>query len=989
MAGWLGEALTSAPRDDHNRAVPSARERGAKSMPATPITAATPKLIDSSNAVAVHLRVAATTATVYGMGAVVGSWLSSPETYVSFWLPAGVYVTALLLRPRRDWPAIAAGAFVANFAFDVARGTPLLLFFGFHAANVVQAYAAALLARRFIGSPPRVDSVRSFFLLVALAALGAHALGAVIGAASLVSFGYSGSFWTSFCVWWGSCALASLSVSSVALSWATVDDSAVASKLRTAWWEFAAICVLIVGGAWMLFATHAGALSPYKFALLPLLLWSGVRFGVRGASLASLLLVSVCTYLTNRYQTGFASGADGAASYVFALHAFLATSTVVALLPATTLAERDRSLKTLRDSEERYRTLVESALEGIVTTDGGVVVDTNEQLLRMLRCTRQELLGRPLAEFLAPESRALVAEAADDSRTDAIECLLERKGGAERFHAEVQARGIKHGERMLQIMAIRDVTTRRESEAAIRAGEEVLRQFIEHAPAAIAMLDTEMRYLRHSQRWLTDYHLEGQNILGRCHYDVFPDIPERWREAHRRVIAGAVERCAEDRFPRANGRVEWIQWEARPWLNALGDIGGLIFFTQVVTERKEAEARHAALEAQLRQAQKLDAIGTMAGGIAHDFNNILGAVSAHAELAQLDAPKDSEIDVNLQGVLRATRRASKLVQQILTFSRSQPQERVVMRLEPVVTEALEMLRSTLPSSIVFENRVDPNLPAVRANSTHMHQVLVNLCTNAGHAMRGRPGKLTVTVDLYPLGADEALGLRVPPGHYVRLTVADTGHGMSDEVVQRIFDPFFTTKSQHEGTGLGLAVVHGIVLEHEGAIRVETKIGQGSSFQVLLPAVAERPFEAPNDERAALHGRGEHILLVDDEKQLVRATGKLLERYGYRATVFERPTDALAEFARLPKSFDLVITDLTMPEMDGIELSRRILELRPDCPVLLATGAFNEAMQLSARAAGIRQVLLKPLDHRVLAQGLASHLRPRHSPNPLASAPQHS
>jgi PAS domain S-box-containing protein len=950
------------------------------SKSATPSQAAPARLVApsndasnrTSNAVTANLRALAIMALAYWMSAVSGAWLSPPGAYVSFWLPAGVYVTALLVRSRREWPWLAMGAFLGNLAFDVSRGTPFVLFCGFHAANVVQAFSGACLVRRFVGSPPRLDSLRSFFWLVALAALAAQALGAFIGASTLFGAGYAPSFWIPFCVWWGSCALASLSVLSVALSWMARNDSATTANLRSAWWEFALICVLILGGTWVLFAMDAGALAPHKFILLPLLLWSGVRFGVRGASLACLLLVVVCTYLTNHFQVDPLGAGDEVARYVFTLQAYLATSTVVALLPAITLAERDQSLATLRDSEDRYRTLVDAAFEGIAITEAGVVQDANDQLLQMLQCSRAELVGRAITQFVAPESRALVVDPGASSRAQSVECLLRRNDGA-MFHAEVQARMVRQAGRMLRIMAIRDVTVRREAEAAMKAGEEVLRLFIEHAPAAIAMLDTEMRYLRHSQRWLTDYHLEGQNLIGRSHYELFPDIPERWKEVHRRVVSGAIEYCSEDQFPRTSGKVEWIQWEARPWRQADGGIGGLIFFTQVVTERKEAEARQSTLEAQLRQAQKLDAVGTLAGGIAHDFNNILGSISAHAELAKLDAPAGSDSDLNLKGVLKATRRASKLVQQILTFSRSQPQERVVMRLEPVVLEALELLRSTLPSSIEFVHRVNGDVPAVCANSTHMHQVLVNLCTNAAHAMRGRTGQLTVTVDLYPLGAQEALGLRIPPGHYVRLTVSDNGDGMSEDVVPRIFDPFFTTKSQHGGTGLGLAVVHGIVLEHEGAISVESRVGHGSTFRVLLPATSERVPEAAANELTARSGGGERLLLVDDEKQLATGTAKLLGRFGYSVTVFERPSDAWVEFAREPRAYDLVITDLTMPEMDGIELSRRILELRPDCPVLLTTGSFNDATQRAAVAIGIRQVLLKPVEHRVLLQAISTQL----------------
>lgn len=922
-----------------------------------------------SNAVPSNLRSALVMFVVYWTSALLGAWLSPPQSYVSFWLPAGVYTTALLIRERREWAWLALGAFGANLVFDSMRDTPVSLFLGFHAANVVQAFSGAMVAERALGPRPKLNSLRSFFMLMAIAVLGAHGLGAVIGASTLLATGHAESFGTPFLVWWGSCALATLTVLPAALSWTAEEPTRIKAG---GWWELGVIGALIVAGAWELFAVAEGALAPHKFVLLPLLLWSGVRFGLRGASLACLLLVAVCSFFASRFQVGQVDAGTHLERYVFTLQAFLATSTVVALLPAITLAERDRSLATLRDGEERYRTLVDAALEGIAISESGVVVDVNDQLLSMLRCSRGDLLGRPLLELVAPESRRLATDWIALGRTDAYEQTLLRQDGST-LHVEIQARLVKQEGRVVRMMVIRDVTVRREAIAAIRAGEELLRQFIEHAPAAIAMLDTEMRYLRHSQRWLTDYHLEGQIIVGKTHYEVFPDIPDRWKQVHQRVISGAIEYCSEDQFPRINGRIEWIQWEARPWRKADGSIGGLIFYTQVVTERKEAEARQQTLEAQLRQAQKLDAVGTLAGGIAHDFNNILGAISAHAEVAKLDAPLNSELAENLKGVLQATRRTSKLVQQILTFSRTQPQERVIMRLGPVLEEALDLLRSTLPSTIEFVHRVNVDLPAVRANATHIHQVLVNLCTNAGHSMRGRPGTLTVTLDRYPLGSEEALGLRIPAGHYVRLTVGDTGHGMSEEVVQRIFDPFFTTKA-HEGTGLGLAVVHGIVLEHEGAISVTSRVGVGSTFRVLLPVVTDFVAEATKEDRVATLGQGERILLVDDEVGLATGMGKLLNRSGYLATVCHRAADAWELFSRAPQSFDLVITDLTMPEMDGLELSRRILGQRSDIPVLLTTGSFSDATLQAAHNAGVRQVLLKPIDHRGLLQNIAGNLR---------------
>ncbi len=303
-----------------------------------------------------------------------------------------------------------------------------------------------------------------------------------------------------------------------------------------------------------------------------------------------------------------------------------------------------------------------------------------------------------------------------------------------------------------------------------------------------------------------------------------------------------------------------------------------------------------------------------------------------------------------------------------------------MRLGPVVREALKLLRSTLPTTIDFARQLDPDAAPVRANSTHMHQVLVNLCTNAVHAMRGKPGKLMVTLGSVDIDLEEATTIQLTPGRYTQLVVSDTGHGMSDEVLHRIFDPFFSTKPPHEGTGLGLAVVHGIVHEHEGVIRVESRVGVGSSFRVLLPAVAlELP--APTETVQVLpRGQGERILIVDDERALADSTRRLLQRMGYAPTAFTRSVDAWSAFENNPESFDLVITDLTMPEMDGLELSRRIMSLRPECQVLLTTGSFSEETQHTARALGIDQVLVKPVGHDALVRNVARCFEVKDDPN---------
>jgi signal transduction histidine kinase/ActR/RegA family two-component response regulator len=405
---------------------------------------------------------------------------------------------------------------------------------------------------------------------------------------------------------------------------------------------------------------------------------------------------------------------------------------------------------------------------------------------------------------------------------------------------------------------------------------------------------------------------------------------------------------------------------ARPWASdeqtfavAVANLVSMLF----------AQLEQQRLEAQLRQTQKLEALGTLAGGIAHDFNNILGAIISFTELSKLDHPHDAELQDNLAQVLKAADRAAGLVRQILAFSRQQQQERKPIELGPVVREALALIRSTLPATIEIEAAVPDRLPAVLADATQMHQVIMNLCANAAHAMRERHGRLRIALEVL-----NGPGPSPAEGGRLCLTVSDTGEGMAPVTLHRIFDPFFTTKAPGEGTGLGLAVVHGIVNEHEGEIQVESEPGLGSTFRILLPVASSDSQDAAAD-RSAVTSAGHRILFVDDEPSLGRAASGLLTRMGFQVEVTNSPRDALALFRERPGQFDAVVTDLTMPGMTGLELAGQILKLQPGIPVYLMTGYTGHLTEDVVRSVGIRQLVAKPLEFRLLAQLLTNALTP--------------
>jgi signal transduction histidine kinase/CheY-like chemotaxis protein len=393
---------------------------------------------------------------------------------------------------------------------------------------------------------------------------------------------------------------------------------------------------------------------------------------------------------------------------------------------------------------------------------------------------------------------------------------------------------------------------------------------------------------------------------------------------------------------------------------------------QLQTEMVERQR----LAEELRQGQKMEAVGRLAGGVAHDFNNILAAIIGYTELATLNMPASSPAWHQLQEVLRACQRAKALVQQILTFSRRTEQAYTPVQLSPLVEEALALLRASLPSTIEIRQHITPDVGAVLADPSQLHQVIINLCANAEYAMRQSGGVLEVCLEAVEV--DAMLAAQHPTlrlGPHVRLTVRDTGQGMPPEVVQRIYDPFFTTKAAGEGTGIGLSVVHGIVVNHGGTITVESQVGQGTTFTIYLPRIAwDMAAEGQADETVP-HGQG-RLLFVDDEPALVRLGYSVLTQLGYDVAAYTSSAEALADFQAAPQRFDLVITDYTMPQMTGDVLTCALRRLRPDIPIILETGFSQTIDAEQAAALGINAFLLKPWTVRELArtitQVLAQH-----------------
>jgi PAS domain S-box-containing protein len=377
--------------------------------------------------------------------------------------------------------------------------------------------------------------------------------------------------------------------------------------------------------------------------------------------------------------------------------------------------------------------------------------------------------------------------------------------------------------------------------------------------------------------------------------------------------------------------------------------------------------RELRLERQLRQSQKMEAIGTLAGGIAHDFNNILSSVMGYTELARRSLPQDSRAGLDLGEVMDAAHRAKELVQQILVFSREGEQEPRPLHVGSIVKEALKLLRPSLPSTIEIKVMTGIKHDVVMADPTQMHQVLINLCTNAAHAMGDQGGRMEVGLTEVELGPAEVLAYPdLACGPYLRLAVSDNGHGMKPAIMERIFDPFFTTKGRGEGTGMGLAVVHGIVRSHGGVITVESEPDKGTTFHIYLPRLDMEIESEEEYTKIVPHGQ-ERILFVDDEAPVVEIWERALAGLGYRVTALTDSLKAFEVFKDAPDSFDLVITDQTMPGLTGAELAGKIMELRCDVPIILCTGFSKVMGPAEAKLLGIREFLMKPIYHQRMAE----------------------
>ncbi len=633
----------------------------------------------------------------------------------------------------------------------------------------------------------------------------------------------------------------------------------------------------------------------------------------------------------------------------------------------------------LTENEQRYRNLFESAPLGYQALDAkGVILECNETWCRAFGHIKEEVLGRNILEFIHPDFKNVFKQ--NFSKLKNLGYILGvvfemvKKDGTKIVVSFDGRMGLeKNGSFREACCVFRDITDCKHSEISLKNEESCLEDYINSLPGLFYVFDEE-RFVRWNNQWEIVTGYTAKEIGERYGPDFFLDsdrilIADRMKAVFVEGAAGAEAELVT----KEGRRIPYYFTGLRKKFNGRDHLVGLGID---ISDRKRAEKEKEKLEEQFRQVYKMRALGTLAGGIAHDFNNSLAAILGFAELSLYQNQEDDFLQYNLEQIVIAVNHSKDLVKQILTFARPTIQEPKPIDLKLIIADTHKLLKATLSATIELRQNLQVKSSMISADSNQIQQILMNLCSNAAYAMREKHGLLEINlVEVDLLHKDIVALPELKPGPYLRLTIRDNGLGIDQKNLDRIFDPFFTTKGPGEGTGMGLSVVHGIVTNHDGAVRVNSSPGRGTTFQIFLPKVeVARPAVTEISKPVASKtAHGACVLFVDDEKALVVAGKKILEHLGYKVIACTSSLEALKAFRKQPDEIDIVISDMAMPNMTGMDLSRAIMDIRPNIPVIVCTGFSEQINPEKAKEKGIREMLMKPLSMNDLSETISKVL----------------
>jgi two-component system cell cycle sensor histidine kinase/response regulator CckA len=875
--------------------------------------------------------------------------IGTPHSVVaSVWPPAALGLTVMLLSGPRWWPGLAVGVLGAN----LLRGVPPAAAAAIVAGNLLEAVFGTLALRR-LGFCTSLSRIRDALLLIGVGAIAAPVFSATIGVLSLSLLAGAPAdslpgLWVS---WWSGNAVSVTLGTPLLLAW-----------LQGARPDLSRSRVLEIGllGAALLLAAAAlrSFAQGYEYAVFPLVCWGAIRFGNRGGSLTPVVLAAVISWYTLH---GVGPFAEGGVEELWRLQLFLALLAAGALILTAMAVGQAKVASALRASELKFRNVFEHAAVGIgVVSEEGSLVDANPSLQEMLGYSREQLVGLPISAISHPDdagpSRSLLDELVTGKRTTYRVTKRYLRQNGDFFWARLATTYIPpHADAPgVVIGLIEDISEQRAAEDALRGTSQMLQTLVDASPLAICALDFEGRVQSWNRAAEQLFGWTADEVLGQS----LPLVPREERPTFQAMLAQVLSGR-----PLSGQQVQWrcqdghtidLRLCAAPMQRHDGIVDRIIVLAEDVTERKN-------LGEQLRQAQKMEAIGQLTGGIAHDFNNILTIVITNAALMEAEIPAErSDLKSELNELHRAALRGVELVRKLMAFSRRRAVEMKPLDVGVLVSEASRDLGRLLPASVQVALQVESRAPlTIQGDAGAIEQILFNLATNARDAM---PEGGLLRMRVYRAWLDEEHRRTRgwgSTGEYVVLAVSDTGSGMSPKVRARVFEPFFTTKEVGKGTGLGMAMVYGLVTQHQGYIDLHSEEGRGTSVRLLFPAASVTVQQAGTADEPAPIGGTERILVVDDEAGVRRSAVRVLSRFGYSVEEVGGAEEALHLAGSTAARYDLVLSDVVMPRMSGVELCRELRRRNNGARVLLMSGHMAEDLDtIDEPDAGLR-LLHKP------------------------------